>query len=152
MYAEPPPPVIIWVIPEGGSQFNYRRSPIARDFTTSTFSLPYSPSQSIKKIATALRSRFKKIVFTQSNPSLLMAKIQVRQIFKRPWVRINLVIIVSPKEVGSIVTVIAIAWGETGINPPSIWDEQVEPAMVSRWVGEQLIPVLKKLWRLLLPS
>lgn len=145
MYAEPPPPVVIWVIPEGGSQFDYKRSPIARDFTTSTFPLPYPPSQSVKRIAAALRSRFKKIIFTQSNPNLLMVEIQAQRAFKRPWVKIELVIVVSSNGTGSIVTILAIAWGEAGINPPSIWDEQIEPMMVSKWVSEQLIPMLKKL-------
>jgi hypothetical protein len=129
---------------DGGSRLNYRRSLIASDFATSTFTLPYPSSQVVKKITVFLRSRSKKIKITQSNPSLLMVDIQERQIFKRPWVKINLVFIVSSSSNGSLVTVLAIAWGETGINPPSVWDEQIDPKLVNKWVSEKLIPSLRK--------
>ena len=112
---------------------------------TSTVFLPYPPPTASKKVVVFLRSRFQSVKFLQIEKTLILSEVYTRHLFKCPWVKLDLVIVVSPKGKGSVLTAMAIAWGEKGLNPPKSWDEAISPRLVSEWISDDLIPQLRRL-------
>ncbi len=127
---------------KGESTRLYKGFSLIASIDNSSFFVSTTPEKVIASSRKFLSKKFPGSTFSRPSSSLLLATIYTQNLFGRRFVKINLAIVASGAGSSSQVTILAIAYGESGFRKPQegSYHNQIDSRALFDWVTYTVVP------------